>query len=182
MSAESSAAPAGARERSAPDSLFGRLVDGLNGLGSLLIVAIMVLICADVLMRDLANAPIHGVSEMVGLSIIAIVFLQLGSTLRHGRMSRAELFIDVFRARRPRTGALLQLVFDLCGVAVCAVLFYATWPKLEQAWSNAEFIGVQGVFTAPTWPVRLIVLVGVAVTGLQYLLIAYRDARAVFGR
>lgn len=163
------------------DTLFGRLVDGLNGLGSLLIVAIMALICADVLMRDLANRPIHGVSEMVGLAIIAIVFLQLGSTLRHGRMSRAELFIDGFRERRPRAGGVLQALFDAAGLAVCAILFYATWPKFVQAWTNDEFIGIQGVFTAPTWPVRLLVLAGLAVTGVQYLLITLADLRAAFG-
>lgn len=169
-----------ARDRARPHSAFGWVVDGLNGAGSLLIGAVMLLICADVLSRNLANQPIHGVSELVGLSIIAIVFLQLGSTLRHDRMSRAELFIDGFRLRHPRSGALLQLLFDLAGVAVCAILFYATLPKFDQAWTNSEFIGVQGVFTAPTWPVRLIVLVGLAVTALQYLSIALRDARAVF--
>ncbi len=165
--------------RVARDSAFGWLVDGLNGIGSLLIGAVMLLICADVLSRNLINQPIHGVSELVGLSIIAIVFLQLGSTLRHGRMSRAELFIDGFRLRHPRAGAFLQMLFDLAGVAVCAILFYATWPKFDQAWSNSEFIGIQGVFTAPTWPVRLIVLIGLGVTAIQYLLITARDARAV---
>lgn len=168
----------GASRRAVPNTAFGWLVDGLNGAGSLLIGAIMLLICADVLARNLVNQPIHGVSELVGLAIIAIVFLQLGSTLRHGRMSRAELFIDGFRLRHPRAGALLQLLFDLAGVAVCSILFYATWPKFDQAWSNSEFIGIQGVFTAPTWPVRLIVLIGLGVTAIQYLVIAVRDARS----
>jgi TRAP-type mannitol/chloroaromatic compound transport system permease small subunit len=152
-----------------PTSPFGWLVDGMNGVGSLLIFAVMLLICADVLARDLFNSPIHGVSELVALSIIAIVFLQLASTLRHGRMSRAELFIDEFKVRRPFAGHLLQAIFDLCGVAACGIIVYATWPILQRAWTGAEFIGVQGVFTAPTWPVKAIVLVGAAITVLQYL-------------
>lgn len=182
MSESTAPARNDASRRVVPGSWFGWLVDGLNGIGSLLIGAVMLLICADVLARNLINRPIHGVSEMVGLSIIAIVFLQLGSTLRHDRMSRAELFIDGFRLRHARAGACLQLLFDLAGVLVCAILFYATWPKFDQAWSNSEFIGVQGVFTAPTWPVRLIVLVGLAVTAIQYLLIALRDARLAVSR
>jgi len=163
-------------------SPFGMLVDGLNGLGSVLIFLVMILICSDVLARDLFNSPIHGVAEMVSLSIIAIVFLQLGSTLRHGRMSRAELFIDGFRERNPRAGGLLQCIFNVAGVVVCCVILWATWPKFSAAWTNNEFIGVQGQFTAPTWPVRLIVLIGGTVTAIQYLLLVWQDLRAAFAR
>jgi TRAP-type mannitol/chloroaromatic compound transport system permease small subunit len=132
---------------------------------------------ADVLMRDFFNAPIDGVAEMVAISIIAIVFLQLGSTLRHGRMSRADLFIDGFTLRRPRLGNLLHVLFSLAGAFVCAVIFYATWPTFIKAWVDSEFYGVQGVFTMPTWPVKLIVLVGCAVTAIQYLLHALAHGR-----
>ncbi len=152
------------------DSPFGYLVDGLNGIGSILIFAVMALMVADVLMRDLFNAPIDGVAEMVAISIIAIVFLQLGSTLRHGRMSRADLFIDGFTLRHPRAGNFILTLFSLAGVFVCSVIFYATYPAFINAWVENDFFGVQGVFTMPTWPVRLIVLVGCGITAIQYLL------------
>ncbi len=158
------------RERPGRDSPFGYLVDGLNGFGSILIFAVMALMVADVLMRDLFNAPIDGVAEMVAISIIAIVFLQLGSTLRHGRMSRADLFIDGFTLRHPRAGNAIHALFCLAGVFVCGVIFYATWPTFAKAWVENDFYGVQGVFTMPTWPVKLIVLVGCTVTAIQYLL------------
>jgi TRAP-type mannitol/chloroaromatic compound transport system permease small subunit len=164
-----------------PSSLFGRLVDGLNGAGSALIFAIMLLVVADVLARDLFSRPIDGVAELVAMSIVAIVFLQLGSTLRHGRMSRADLFIDGFRVRRPRAGAALQCCFDLCGAAVCAIVGWASWPLLVRAWTGDEYVGIEGVFTAPTWPVKAIVVLGCALTALQYLVHALGSARAVSG-
>lgn len=164
-----------------PAGPFGRLVDGLNGAGSVLIFAIMLLVVADVLSRDLFSRPIDGVAELVAMSIVAIVFLQLGSTLRHGRMSRAELFIDGFRARRPRAGAALQGGFDLCGAAVCAIVGWASWPLLVKAWLGAEYVGIEGVFTAPTWPVKAIVVAGCAVTAIQYLLHAHASMRAALG-
>jgi TRAP-type mannitol/chloroaromatic compound transport system permease small subunit len=163
-----------------PTTLFGWVVDGLNGVGSLLIFAVMFLICADVIARDFFNSPIHGVAELVAMSIIAIVFLQLASTLRHGRMSRAELFIDDFKLKHPFAGNLIQFVFDLCGVLVCCILVYATWPILNRAWTGNEFIGVQGVFTAPTWPVKFVVLLGAGLTALQYLVHAQRSLKAAF--
>jgi TRAP-type mannitol/chloroaromatic compound transport system permease small subunit len=160
------------------DSPFGHAVDGLNGLGSLLIFAVMLLMCADVLSRDLINKPIDGVAEMVAYSIIAIVFLHLPSTLRHGRMARADIFIDGFVAKRPRPGHLLKFVFSLTGAFMLAVVFYATYPNFMKAWTGKEFFGVEGVFTAPTWPVMLVVLIGSALTSIQYLLHAFAHLRA----
>lgn len=156
--------------RRGPDSAFGYLVDGMNGLGSVLIFAVMALMVADVFMRDFFNAPIDGVAELVAISIIAIVFLQLGSTLRHGRMSRADLFIDGFTLRHPRAGNSIHVLFSLAGAFVCGVIFYATWPRFLRAWTDNEFYGVQGVFTVPTWPLLAIVLLGCAITCVQYLL------------
>jgi TRAP-type mannitol/chloroaromatic compound transport system permease small subunit len=160
-----------------PSNAFGRFVDGLNGLGSMLIFAVMLLICADVLMRNVFNAPIHGVAELVGTSVVVIVFLQLASTLRHRRMSKADIFIDGYRVRRPCGGSFLNAFFQACGVLACGIIVWATWPVLASAWTENEYFGVQGVFTAPTWPVKAAVVLGAAVTALQYLLLMQRDLR-----
>lgn len=161
----------------APTSAFGYVVDALNGLGSIVIAMVMVLMCADVLLRNLLNQPIDGVAEMVAASIIVIVFLQLPSTLRHGRMSRADLFLDPFMLRRPRAGLRLRAVFSVFGVFACAVIAYATWPLFQRAWTNSEFLGVEGVFTFPTWPMRLVVFVGASLAALQYAVLVWHDLR-----
>ncbi|MFP8833561.1 TRAP transporter small permease subunit [Hydrogenophaga sp. XSHU_21] len=162
----------------APTSAFGYVVDALNGLGSIVIAMVMVLMCADVLLRNLLNQPIDGVAEMVAASIIVIVFLQLPSTLRHGRMSRADLFLDPFMLRRPRAGLRLRALFSVFGVFACAVIAYATWPLFQRAWTNSEFLGVEGVFTFPTWPMRLVVFTGAALAAIQYALMVWHDLRA----
>jgi TRAP-type C4-dicarboxylate transport system permease small subunit len=161
----------------APASWFGRLVDALNAAGSVLIGAIMLLMCADVLLRDLANHPIDGVAELVATSIVVIVFLQLPATLRHGRMSRADLFIDPYIARRPRAGRRLRALFSLAGVFACAVIADASWKPLVRAWTDSEFLGVEGVFTFPIWPMRAVVVLGAALAAVQYLLLVMQDLR-----
>lgn len=168
---------AGPPSSDASSGLLGRLIDGLNGLGSVVIGLVMVLMCADVLMRNLANLPINGVAELVATSIIVIVFLQLPATLRHGRMSRADLFIDPFIAKRPAAGKRLRALFSVVGVFACAVIAYATWPLLSRAWRNDEFLGVEGIFTFPTWPMRAVVVLGAGLTALQYALLAVQDWR-----
>lgn len=160
-----------------PDSPFGRLVDGLNAIGSLLIGAVMLLMCTDVLMRNLANQPIDGVAEMVAASIVVIVFLQLPSTLRHGRMSRADLFLDPFLQRRPAAGRRLRGTYSLVGIFACGVIAYASWGPLVRAWTNNEFLGIEGVFTFPTWPMRGVVVMGAVLAAVQYALLAVHDWR-----
>lgn len=162
-----------------PASSFGHFVDGLNAVGSTLIMAVMLLMCADVLARNLFNSPIHGVAELVAVSIVVIVFLQLASTLRHGRMSRADIFIDHFAERRRVVGNALLAFFHLIGALMCSVVVYATLPVFRNAWLDNEYIGVEGVFTAPTWPVRAIVLVGATTAAIQYLILVADHLRSM---
>lgn len=160
-----------------PNSPFGHLVDGLNGLGSIVIGLVMVLMCADVFLRNAFNKPIDGVAELVAASIIVIVFLQLPGTLRHGRMSRADLFIDPFLLKRPRAGLRLRALLSIFGIFACGVIAYATRPLLVKAWTNKEFIGIEGVFTFPTWPMALVVTLGGVLAAVQYALLAWQDLR-----
>lgn len=161
-----------------PPNLFARVVDGMNGAGSLLIFAVMLLVGADVLSRNLFNAPIAGVAEMVAASIVAIMFLQLASALRHGRMPRADLFIDPLKARHPAAGHLLEALFMLAGAFACSIIVWATVPDFLRAWEDGEYFGIEGVFTFPTWPIGLIVLAGGALTTAQYLVCCANDLRA----
>ena len=101
-------------------SWFGALIDGLNAIGSVLIFAIMALICADVLSRNILNQPIKGVAELVAASIVMIVFFQLASALRHGRMAQADIFIAGFTRKYPRLGHGLQTLFYLAGAIMLA--------------------------------------------------------------
>lgn len=140
-----------------------------NVLGSLLIVGLVALIGADVLGRNLFAAPISGVPEMVKLSIVAIVFLQAPQALKAGRMTRSDALIDRINNRAPKLGALLETLFDLLAIGVVGAIFYATWPIFVKSWTRGDFVGAAGDFTAPTWPVKLMILIGAALLLLQFL-------------
>ena len=160
-----------------PTTVFGRLVDGFNAVGGVLIGLVMLLTVADVAARNTIGKPIEGVADLVGASVIMIVFSQLASTLRHNRMSRADLFIDPLLLRRPAVGHALRAAFGLVGVFVCGVLVYATWPKLLDSWTSDEFMGVEGIFTAPLWPMRACIVAGALLTLLQYLVFVVDDVK-----
>lgn len=172
------AAPPGraAQERR---SLFGRFEAALAAIGTGWILLLMILICADVAGRAAFNAPILGVPEMVQFSIVGIVFLQLPLTLRAGGLTRSDLLLGAVARARPRVALAIQIVFDLTGAALLAIVAFTTWPLARTAFANKEFFGSTGVVHIPTGPLKAIIILGCATMVLQFLLHAWRAFRAM---
>ena len=149
-----------------------RLLDGatqgLNVLGSVLILVLMALVGVDVAGRNLLGAPVSGVPELVTLSIVAIVFLQIPQALRSGRMTRSDALLTWLDRRAPSLSKALATAFDLIGMAVLWVIVSGTWPIFTRAWVRGDFIGAIGDFTAPTWPVKLTLILGGSLLILQF--------------
>lgn len=139
-----------------------------NVVGSLLIFALVILIGADVAGRNLFDTPVAGVPEMVSLSIVAIVFLQAPMALKAGRMTRSDGVLKILQRRAPRVASALETLFDLFGIGVLAAILYAHWPILVRSWVRNDFVGAVGDFTAPTWPVKLMLLIGAGLLLLQF--------------
>lgn len=193
MSARSPGAGAGAAANDAPapplTTSYGRPLAGgfervgavMSALGTVWIFALLVLVNADVIGRDLLSRPIPGVPELLALSIVGIVYLQLPNTLWAGRFTRAEFLSDGVDRRWPRAGALLRAMYHLLGLALVGIMFAALLPELQRAWEFGDYVGSLGNFTAPTWPVRAIMLLGCAATAITYLLLLVIDLRDAFG-
>ena len=147
----------------------------MNALGTLWILALMVLINADVFGRNLLAAPVRGTTELVSLSIVGIVFLQLADTLRTGRFTRADVLLDRLKHSRPALCDTLHALFHLIGMVLMLVILAASWTPLMESIEIREYVGAVGDFQAPVWPVRLITLVGLAVTALTFGLLAWMD-------
>ena len=156
---------------------FATVVSVLNAAGSAWTVVLMLLICVDVVARAALNHPIRGVSEIVGMSLVACVFLQLPHILATGRLTRVELFIDPFTDRHPPQGHLLQLLYHLIGTAVMLLIVVASVPRFMEVWRTSDYVGSKAHFTAPMWPVQLMIIVGTTFTVIQFLLIAWRHLK-----
>ncbi len=178
MSDDGGTAP---RKRGAVVLAFNTLVSGLNGLGTLWIIALLILINADVFGRNVLAAPIDGVIEIIEITIVAIVFLQIGDATRIGRLTRSDGFFNLVLRRYPRVGHFLGAIFDFLGALFMFFILYGFWPTLVQAWERDEYVGNEGVFTAPTWPVKLIVVIGCVVTMVLFLGFFWRHVRGLTG-
>ncbi len=92
------------RTPSAPLRIFGSIVSGMNAAGSCWIVVLMVLINVEAVGRSAFNKPIIGVIEMIEISVIGIVFMQLADSLRRGVMTRSDGLFNQVMARVPAAG------------------------------------------------------------------------------
>jgi TRAP-type C4-dicarboxylate transport system permease small subunit len=162
--------------------MFGRLLAGLAAVGTVWIFSLMAMICADVFSRNAFNSPILGVAEMVQFSIVGIVFLQLPQTVRSGGLTRSDVLLSGIERRWPRGAHVMLGLFDLVGAALFALIFATTVPLLETAYLNNEFYGATGAVQIPTWPLKLLILIGCAALAMQFLLDAWKAAKVAAGR
>ena len=158
-------------------SAFGWVTSVMNGVGTLWILALMILINADIIGRAGFNRPLQGTAEIVAMSIVGIVLLQLPHTLRSGRFLRSDLLFELFRNWRPRIAALVEALFNLIGAMILGFIFYFAFGHFREAWEIGLYTGTFGQFMFPLWPVRLIVLAGLFLTTIQFLLLALASLR-----
>jgi TRAP-type C4-dicarboxylate transport system permease small subunit len=149
--------------------VFSRFVAGLNSVGGVLIFALVVIINLDVFSRFLFNAPIDGVTELVELSIVAIVFLQLADAVRNGRLTRSDGLYSKIKEKSPRAGHLLGAFFDLAGAAFFVTLIAGSVPRFIDAWERGYYAGNKGIVVIPVWPVRLIIVIGAVTVVFVFL-------------
>lgn len=150
---------------------FAALTGSLNAVGTFAIFGLMVLINIDIFSRFLFNAPVRGVAEIVSLSIVGIVFLQAPHALGQGSIARTDVLYRWLQKRKPKATRYLDALYALIGAALFAILARAAWQPFIRAWEGNLFVGVPGDFTAPTWPVKLLIVIGAAALSLQFLVL-----------
>ncbi|MDH3747280.1 MAG: TRAP transporter small permease [Gammaproteobacteria bacterium] len=160
---------------------FSAFVAGLNSAGGALIFGLIVMINLDVFSRFLFNAPIDGVTELVELSIVAIVFLQLSDAVRSGRLTRSEGLYNRICEKNPRFGHVLGAFFDLAGMAFFITIIAGGIPRFIDAWERGYYSGNKGIFVVPVWPVRLVLVIGAITVVFVFLGLVWRHIRALAG-
>lgn len=165
----------------APGRLWAALVDGMAALGTVMIILLMAMISADIFARNVIGGSLPLISELGALTLVMIVFLQLGSAVRHNRLARIEMLLAMLERRSPRAQALVCGLWDLVGAAACAAIAWSTTGILRRDFIHMDFIGVTGVLTLPTWPFRALIMAGIAVAAVQFLLRALAEFRFAAG-
>jgi TRAP-type C4-dicarboxylate transport system permease small subunit len=161
--------------------LFGSLTRVLNVIGTVLILAMVIAVDADVGGRNLFNNPIPGVLEFVALSVVAIVFLQMANTLREDRHVSNDIVVSLIVQSRPRLAAGLYSIFYLIGAVLMTMIVWFVWPIVVNNYVGGYYRGTAGVVEVPIWPFYAAVIIGAAATAVQFVVIAWRAARRAAG-
>ncbi|MEM9429715.1 MAG: TRAP transporter small permease subunit [Pseudomonadota bacterium] len=164
-------------------STLTRLVSGVaisaNAAGTLVVLGLVAVVNYDAIARSLFNAPFLGAVEVVQFSMVLIVFLQLPDVARVGRLTRSDGFLILLERSAPRAARILRGAIDAASAAFMTLVAVAIFPEFLKMWQTQDFFGVPGVFTAPWWPVKLVIFLSATLCATVFVLkvLHHKDAR-----
>lgn len=143
------------------DTPFARLDRGyhmieksLNYVAAAFLFSLMLLACAEIVMRFGFNSPIHGQADLVEIMIPTMGFFGLAYCQRLAGHVRMELFIHRLSGR-PLWIA--EFTSNFATILIVTVMIWGTWTNFL----NAYQIGDSSMDAQiPVWPPKLIIVVG----------------------
>lgn len=172
---KASDAPSAAEVQAA--TAFGRFVNtmanGSAALSGVAVVAILLLVCAEVVLRQFNNSLLV-VDEISGYLNAAAVFLGLAYTLRDGGFIRVELIYDRLK------GAIkhgVRWFIVVTGAVYVAVLLYFT--IIHVSYLYQKDVRAVSVIETPEWIPQTFAGIGLAILLLQLIAFILNRVRNV---
>ena len=141
-----------------------------NVAGTLTVLMLVVILNVDVIARSFFNAPLKGTYEIVQLSVVFIVFLQLADVVRVDRLTRSDGFLNLLHSRRPGLTSKLRRIINAISAIFMGLIAYIMFPEFLKMWETQDFFGIPGVFTVPWWPIKLVIAGGSALACFIFIL------------
>ena len=116
--------PTNRRRRFSYDSI----ISIMNSIGTIWVFVLLVIINLDIGGRALFNHPVRGVPEIVALSIVACVFLQIAHTLKVGRLTRSDIVLNWLHTHYPKVKHFLEGLYFLIGACLMSILLRSSLP------------------------------------------------------
>ena len=177
-------------------SIVRGIAIGANAVGTLTVLVLVIVMNIDVVARGAFYAPFLGVVEIVILSMILIVFLQLPDVVCVDRLTQSDGFIRILKNSRTATAGALSRAIDELACVAMATIAYANYPEVveafesyhyfvppefgppktgnlwtdfTQATARCHYFGTFGVFTLPWWPAKLVITASTALCAVIFL-------------
>ena len=142
--------PAHASSIARLEAAYGRLLDGLAVIAALLLLAMMLLICADVLLRNVVIAGLpRGVAAAGDLSESALYLITMLAApwlLRQGQHIRVDVLLRVVPKR---LAWLLEWISDLVALGCCMLIAWYGWVATAQSYASGSM--TIKTMTLPEW-------------------------------
>jgi len=122
------------------ESIGSQVATIANAIGTLIVLALVMVVNYDVVARGFFNNPFHGAVELVQFSMVLIVCKYLNKLIN-----------------------LIAFVFMV-------LIAVAIWPEFVDMFETRDYFGVPGVFTAPWWPIKLVIFISAVLCSLLFSL------------
>lgn len=129
-------------------------------MGTAWFFALMIIVCAEVIARELFSLPMRGVTEITAFSLVGATFLQLANAFHADRITRADFLITGIKKNFGAGYYVLECLISLAGMLAMCLVVRSAWPKLIRSFSENELVGIPGEFSFPVWPLRVLVVAG----------------------
>jgi TRAP-type mannitol/chloroaromatic compound transport system permease small subunit len=129
-----------------------------------LVIALMLLVSYEVIMRYIFVRPTEWGQEMNGYLQLGMVFLGGGYALLHNGHVRVD---NVYKRLAPRGKALVDVLTYLILLAICVVLI---WKGGEVAWGSLRRNTLSpSTWGPPMWPSQMLIPIGGVLIGVEGL-------------
>jgi hypothetical protein len=96
-------------------------------------------------------------------------------------LTRSDGLFNQAMQRWPAVGHAMAITTFVLGAVFMALILWGYVPTLIDAWEKDYYVGVEGMFTAPVWPIALIVVISILVTMGQFTVMLAGHLRALAG-
>jgi len=143
---------------------YGRLLEVFAAAACALILGMTLMICADVLLRNVRVVPglagLEWANEISEAMLFLITLLTAPWLLRRGQHIRVDI---VLRAVPPRVGWLFEWAIDVFGLACCALI---AWYSARAAFNSftAGSLSIKTLVTPEWWLLSALPVAFIALT------------------
>lgn len=156
------------------DKGMEHLTRALNAVAAGWLMLLAIIILYDVIGRGVFDAPFLGAHEIIGNSIVGILFLQIPHAIHSGGMVRTTLVYD----RMGQWGrTLIDLGTGIAGVAFFLAIGFGGWNDMVTGWRIGEYEGI-GAMEVPVYPIRTITVFLSFLSAFIYAMFLMRSGRA----
>ncbi len=143
---------------------FDRIIDVLAVFARVLLVLVMLVVCADVVMRYFFNSPMSWVLESTQFALVFITFLGATWVLKNEGHVRMDIVINRFSQR---TQNRINVVTSILCAAVCLVV---TWYGVKVWWDYVQIDYLYpGSLVIPAYFLEAVIPIGGFLLFIQFL-------------
>jgi TRAP-type C4-dicarboxylate transport system permease small subunit len=133
---------------------------------SLILVGMVILVLAQIVLRNFYATGVAGGAEMVRHMVLWIAFLGAGIAARERKHIKIDLFQRIFHTGRLRS--LSEFIAELFTTAICGILLYASIQFVINDRTSETIVPFLSL-SIPVWTLEVVIPIGYAAVTLRYI-------------